>query len=497
VVAWDGQSWSALGAGLNGFSGYPNVSLLTAMPNGSLVARADYGPTRWDGIAWRPLASGPQAISLLLPEPDGRVLAAGAFVTPTGLANLCRWNGLAWTALATPVRHIMAMAHRANGNLVVGGESLAEWDGNTWSVASNLQTYGGIYALLALPDGGMLVAGQFLALPGIASVGRWDNGTWSGLGLGLGSFSSDTVRALARLPNGDVIAGGNFTSATGGAAANHIARWNGTAWSPLGSGTNSSVRSLAVGPNGDVYAAGNFTQAGGVPAMNVARWNGTAWSAMPGLPISHSLVLTMLPGGDVLATGTTWPSATAQPLVARWDGANWTRLDAGLAGSGAHFAAFGPGGLYIAGLLTRAGGAPTTGSARLASSCPATVLPWGSGCAGRTLTTTAPWLGSTLISTGTGPTTPAMGFLVSGFAPTALPLQSVLPASPPGCVLTVQPEHVVFAPFQGGLATATLALPNRAALTGIVLRQQWLAVEQVGVLAATVSNAVLLTLGAF
>ena len=56
---------------------------------------------------------------------------------------------------------------------------------------------------------------------------------------------NNTVRALAVLPNGDLIAGGDFTTA-GGTTVNSIARWNGAAWSALGAGMNNFVTALAV-----------------------------------------------------------------------------------------------------------------------------------------------------------------------------------------------------------------------------------------------------------
>jgi transglutaminase 1 len=86
------------------------------------------------------------------------------------------------------------------------------------------------------------------------------------------------VNALTVLPGGNLIVGGEFTSA-GGVAANRIARYNPTTntWSPLGSGVSGgpfpNVYALAVLPGGDVMAGGFFDTAGGVPARNIARYS--------------------------------------------------------------------------------------------------------------------------------------------------------------------------------------------------------------------------------
>ena len=75
---------------------------------------------------------------------------------------------------------------------------------------------------------------------------------------------------------------GFFTTA-GGAPANYIARWNGSAWSALGSGVSGYyspyVSALAVGWS-DLYVGGQFTNAGGVAANYIAKWDGSAWSAL-------------------------------------------------------------------------------------------------------------------------------------------------------------------------------------------------------------------------
>ncbi len=72
-----------------------------------------------------------------------------------------------------------------------------------------------------------------------------------------------------------LIFGGWFTSA-GGNPANHVAAWDGQAWSALDSGTTGKVYALAV-YGGDLITGGSFASAGGVLCANIARWDGAAW----------------------------------------------------------------------------------------------------------------------------------------------------------------------------------------------------------------------------
>ncbi len=80
--------------------------------------------------------------------------------------------------------------------------------------------------------------------------------------------------------------GGGFFDAAGIAAADDLAKWNGSAWSALGSSAagngalNNVVRAIAV-TGSDLYVGGVFNDAAGIPeADNLATWNGSAWSAM-------------------------------------------------------------------------------------------------------------------------------------------------------------------------------------------------------------------------
>ena len=129
------------------------------------------------------------------------------------------------------------------------------------------------------------MVGGFTTVGGVAanSIARYNGRTWSALGSGVSGGDFPSVYSIAIANNGEVYAGGSFTTA-GGVPATNIARWNGSTWSALGSGVGggdyAGVSAIAIANNGDVYAGGSFTTAGEVPATNIARWNGSAWSAL-------------------------------------------------------------------------------------------------------------------------------------------------------------------------------------------------------------------------
>ncbi|MBI5853530.1 MAG: hypothetical protein HZB39_21180, partial [Planctomycetes bacterium] len=132
----------------------------------------------------------------------------------------------------------------------------------------------------------------------------------------LGTGTNNIVYALARLPNGDLIAGGAFGTA-GGVIASCIALWNGSTWSPLGTGTDNSVYALAALPNGDFVAGGVFTIVDGKPALYFARHLACPATAIPyGIGCTGSggpnvLTAITLPwvGGTFRATATGMPSS--------------------------------------------------------------------------------------------------------------------------------------------------------------------------------------------
>src|SRR6185436_17144570 len=185
--------------------------------------------------------------------------------------------------------------------------------------------------------------GVFTTVDGVEALGiaKWNEGTWSALSPGM----YGVVAALTTVGGERVCAGGSFTiqsTAAGGGAANHIAKWNGRGWSALGSGLTSRpgwpaprVHALAVSGR-DLYVGGYFSSVGGVPATNIARWNGSSWSALGSGMDEFGYVLALAVSGSGLYAGGYFTNAggTAVNHIARWDGSNWSALGLGMGGSG-------------------------------------------------------------------------------------------------------------------------------------------------------------------
>lgn len=283
--------------------------------------------------------------------------AGGAFSTAGGVEvnRIARWNGTSWSPLGLGI----------SGGLG-GGEPY-------------------VSALAVFDDGlgggpALFVAGRFTLAGGEPANGiaKWNGAEWSSLGSGIsGEFAGVFSLAVFDDRSGDgpaLYAGGWFTTA-GGLAANRIARWDGSAWSPVGGGVNGTgVYALAVfddgfGGGSSLYAGGDFGIAGGVAAARIARWDGQAWSALgggvSGLPNSYVLALTVFNdgGGPALIVGGNFATAggAAASRIARWNGASWAPLGSGTNNLVRAMTVFddGAGGgpaLYAGGEFTIAGG---------------------------------------------------------------------------------------------------------------------------------------------
>ncbi|MBL9076377.1 MAG: hypothetical protein JNL08_02670 [Planctomycetes bacterium] len=248
-------------------------------------------------------------------------------------------------------RYVMALEHISAATT----PTVLQHDGaaNLWQPALGRGIPGTVYAI-AVDGAEQVIAGSFATISGVTvhNIARGQPDAWSPLG---GGLTGGSVRALARLPNGDLVAGGDFQFADG-QPANHIALWNGTAWSPLGTGTNGPVRALLPLPNGELLVGGQFQQAGATTALRLARWTGTQWLPVGGGTNGDVLALALLPDGSA-AIGGAFTTANSGPAsrIARWDGQNWSVLGGGLNQTVNALAVAPNGDLWAGGAFTAAG----------------------------------------------------------------------------------------------------------------------------------------------
>jgi hypothetical protein len=379
IAAWDGNAWTALGAGVNGA-----VTSLAVLPSGDLVAGGSFttaagitvnGIARWNGVGWSPIGAGMRrgaydaTVSALAVLPNGDLVAGGNFDSVGGspIYAIARWDGRTWSALGAGFQYgsVNALAVLHNGDLIAGGyfmtDRIARWNGTSWSfLGSGITSAGQVYSLAVLPSGDLIVGGNFTGAGGVSvsNIARWNGAAWSALGAG----TDLSVDALAVLPNGDLLVGGDFNHA-GGAVANYIARWNGSSWSTFGTGMSyRTVNSITVLPSGDFVAGGGFNSAGGSIVNAISRWNGSAWVALgAGLTEIHSL--TMLPGGAIVAGGS-FVGQTPAYAVAVLNGSTWNPLGTGIDNYIAALAVLPSGDLVAAGAFTIAGGVAVNHIAR-------------------------------------------------------------------------------------------------------------------------------------
>ena len=150
-------------------------------------------------------------------------------------------------------------------------------------------------------------------------VAKWDGSAWSAMGSNSGGTdgwfpAANNIYDLVSVgPN--VFATGTFKNADGDARADNIAFFDGTAWHPVGSNGSGNGpwigegHALAVVER-QLYAAGNFTSAGGdLQAQSVASFALSQVIAYP------TPTVTAGPSAAPTPTVTQGPSAVSTPTV--------------------------------------------------------------------------------------------------------------------------------------------------------------------------------------
>jgi len=327
--------WSALGSNGSGNGALNNQVNAVAVSgtdlyvggnftNAAGVATADY-IAKWNGTAWSGVGSNGFGDGAIFGAVDAIAVSGGnvyvggtTFTNVAGLAAadyVAKWNGSAWSALGSNGSGNGAIVGTVNAiavsgsNVYVGGnfanaagipeaDYVAKWNGSAWSaLGSNGSGNGTLNAAvraLAVSGSDVYVGGTFVNVSGLGAaipeadyVAKWNGSAWSALGSnGSGNGAINSYVTALTVAGSDVYVGGWFTNAAGIAAADYVAKWNGSSWAPLGSdGTGDGaikaiVNAIAVAGS-DVYVGGTFFNAAGIPEADaVAKWNGSAWSAL-------------------------------------------------------------------------------------------------------------------------------------------------------------------------------------------------------------------------
>ena len=372
IARWNGGSWSSFWSGVSAA-----VRAITVEPDGNTLLAGWFTGTpsgaanhvaRWNGTAFSSLGAGADGpVYAVQRLNNGDVMIAGSFLNAGSVpaARVARFNGLTWSAMGSGVLESESNPYKAIAQLPVGapavlnlnifvGGAIDGYAPSTYTEDINLLAYNGagafgwhplhglwnnsllpfdagfVAALAPTSSGDLIVAGSFDNVGGdliSACIGRWKPATYSFESIGSGfNPATDSIYALLILPNGDIVAAGDFEE-TGGAPGNAIARWNGTQWLPFGTGIVGDVFALTRAANGDIIAGGTFTSAGGVPVNNIARWNSTSWSALGDGVRNSVYALATHPSGEILVGGAfARAGGKVSAHFARWSDTGVTRI---------------------------------------------------------------------------------------------------------------------------------------------------------------------------
>lgn len=242
-------------------------------------------------------------------------------------------------------------------------------------------------------DGKLYVGGDGTLINNVScnGIGVYDftTGLWSSLGTGV-SGGTAVVHSITQLDNGDIIIGGNFTTANG-VTTRCIARWNGTTFTIVGQANpftgTPTISALEIDPTTrDVLVAGNFTAGGASGALTnyVARFacagasgSTCVWEATTNFTIQTAGAVSVTDievygkyvyiAGQFTSVGS-GANILANSGFARYNSLSklWETIGTGLAGSGAigrFVTADINGGIYIAGDYTSISSVPVRGIA--------------------------------------------------------------------------------------------------------------------------------------
>lgn len=224
-------------------------------------------------------------VNSLAVQPDGQVLAAGAFTS---------FNA---TSCGRIVR--LKSSGALDSSFTLGAGAGAD---NT------------VNSVVIQPDGQILIAGAFTAVNGFTRgrIARLNVDGSNDTSFDPGTGANAAISALAIQADGkSIVAVGEFTSMNSALHnRNHIARMNacGVLDSDFLASTQEKISSIAVQPDGKIIVGGDFTSLQGVTLNHVARLNASGtidatFNPGSGVDGRSVLALALQPDGKVVLAG--------------------------------------------------------------------------------------------------------------------------------------------------------------------------------------------------
>ena len=288
-----------------------------------------------------PGAGADRFVRALAVQPDGRILAGGAFTNFNNLPApyLVRLEGTGavdtnYLVGAGPNGMVSSLALTAEGKSLAGGmftnfnglarAHLARLGTNgaldlTFSLSAGLDA--AVNALAVQPDNKVVVGGGFSAPA--SSIARVRANGSVDVVFNPGAGADGPVHSIALAPSGRILIAGSFAN-VGGFAASRVARLeangNVDAWFAPPLIATGAVYSVLVQPDGKILLAGDFTQADGLARERMMRLDADGFLELAFSPSVNGAIYAMAlqPDGKILLGGDfTTVNGIARPRVAR------------------------------------------------------------------------------------------------------------------------------------------------------------------------------------
>jgi hypothetical protein len=276
----------------------------------------------WNGSSWSAVSSSASQITngrvSAIAVSAGKVYAGGNFQNAGGRANadnLAVWDGTSWEPFCTSIAAGPAFGGNVTSlqivgsTLYVGGDfqngagrasadyllacALADGASSTTVVDPDHPFSGPVLALAADSNDTLYAGGGFTDLEDIDAADNVASlpagGTWQSMGTGAGGCGGCAINTFVRgltTVGTDAYVGTDMNDIAGIPQADHVAKWNGSAWSALGAGsgggngwfpTTTTINAL-IGTGTYLFATGTFQDANGdARADHVAFFDGTDW----------------------------------------------------------------------------------------------------------------------------------------------------------------------------------------------------------------------------